>query len=254
MATLIGTPQVRAAFDQHIYPAGIDLARSTCDRAFGDWQALSGASFRAGQPVMLDANRFVTLYTGASRILGVAKWDKITTKRTVIVDAPITFTASNQTKNLLPNIVTGSLQVRTAALGAGSAYTITTDYTLNLVNGTITQVSGGAPIPLNTVVYVSYARTLTEAELVYEGKNFWQSLDYATQENGRITVVQPPATIYTTEFDPSAVYAYGAAVYANTTSSLFTSASSGGTICGQIVGVPSNGDPYLGIDFSGQVS
>lgn len=257
MGTLISNPQVRASFNQQLYPRGLDLNRGQVTRCFGDWKANPGTSFRAGQPVMLDANRYVVLSDGTS-ILGIAKWDKITVARTLVVDAAVTFGTAGATKNLLPNIITGTLVVRSGPESSpGTTYSTPGDYTVNLTNGTITQVPSGSggTIDPTLPVYVTYARTLTEDDLQLEGKNFWQSLDYVTIQDGRIAVIEAPAQVYTTEFDTAQVYTLTGAtsnVYVNS-SGLFTSVSSGNKLVGKVIGVPSNGDPYLGIDFSGQV-
>lgn len=253
MGTLIGNPAKRASFQQQLFPAGMDLNRSEIHRALGVWKANSGTSFRAGSPVMLNSSGEVVL-SDATSVLGVAKWDKITTKRTVVSDFPVVFGTSGATKNLKPNIVSGSLQVRSAVEGGGSAFTVTTDYTVNLVNGTITHVGGGGITATNTV-YVTYARSLTEDELQLEGKNFWQSLDYVTIQDGRIAIIEAPAQIFTTEWDTAQVYALAGSnsnVYVNS-SGLFTSVSSGAKLVGRCINVPSASDPFLGIDFFGQV-
>lgn len=255
MGTLIGNPAKRASFQQQLFPAGLDLNRSEIHRALGVWKANAGTSFRAGSPVMLNSSGEVVL-SDATSVLGIAKWDKITTKRTVVQDYPVVFGTSGATKNLKPNILASTLQVRSATMeaGGGSQFTITTDYTVNLTNGTITHVGGGGITATNTV-YVSYARSLTEDDLQLEGKNFWQSLDYVTIQDGRITVIEAPAQVFTTEYDTVKVYALAGSnsnVYVNS-SGLFTSDSSGAKLVGRCINVPSASDPFLGIDFFGQV-
>lgn len=253
MGTLDSAPQKRAAFQQQLYPAGLDLARCEIHRNLGIWRANAGTSFRAGQPVMLNSVGEIVL-SDATSVLGVAKWDKITVKRTLVVDFPVTFGVANATKNLKPNITaSGDVLVNLQPAGAGTTYTLTTDYTLNLVNGTITQVGAGGINPL-LPVYVSYSRTLTEDDLSLEGKNFWQSLDYVSIQDLRIAVIEAPAQIFTTEFVTSAVYSLTGAnsnIYVNS-SGLFTSSSSGGArLVGTCINQPSAGDPFIGIDFRG---
>jgi hypothetical protein len=194
MGTLIGNPAKRASFQTQLFPAGLDLNRCEIHRALGVWKAADGASFRAGQPVMLNASGEVVV-GNQTATLGVAKWDKITQKTTVVVDEVVLFGTAGATKNLKPNMLSNvTTQVRSAAAFVGTLYDITDDYTLNLANGTITHVALG-DIVATAPVYVTYTRTLTEADLLLEGKNFWASLDYVSVQDGRIAVIQAPAQI-----------------------------------------------------------
>lgn len=249
----------RAAFRNQLFPAGLDLHRSEITRALGVWKAASAATFRAGQPVMLNANGEVALFDAAagSTMIGVAKWSKVTLGRSVVLDQSVIFGASNATKNLKPNLVSGSVVVRSAVEGAGTVYVEGTDYSLVLANGTITHIETGGSIVEANPVYVSYTWSLTEEDYALEGKNFWQSNDYVSIQDGRIAVVQAPAQIFTTEFDTSKAYALTGAtsnVYANS-SGLFTSSSGGGAkLVGKVISTPTAGDPFLGIELVGQVA
>lgn len=253
MGTLISTPQQRASFQQQIFPAGLDLNRSEIHRQLGVWRASAGASFRAGQPVMLNSTGEVVL-ANTTGLLGIAKWNKITQKRTLVVDFPVTFGVAAATRNLKPNITAAAdVRVASAVNGGGTVYTLTTDYTLNTSNGTITQVALGAINPA-LPVYVSYSRNLTEADLLDEGHNFWQSLDEVTIQDLRITVIEAPAQVFTTEYDPIQAYTLSGAtsnIYVNS-AGLFTSATAGSArLCGTCISIPTAGDPWLGIDFRG---
>jgi hypothetical protein len=257
MGTLIGNPAKRASFQTQLFPAGLDLNRCEIHRALGVWKAADGASFRAGQPVMLNASGEVVV-GNQTATLGVAKWDKITQKTTVVVDEVVLFGTAGATKNLKPNMLSNvTTQVRSAAAFGGTLYAITDDYTLNLVNGTITHVvagSGGTIVP-TAPVYVTYTRTLTEADLLLEGKNFWASLDYVSVQDGRIAVIQAPAQIFTTVFDTSQVYALTGEksnIYVNA-AGLFSTVLTSSKLVGRVISVPSASDPFLGIDFHGTV-
>lgn len=252
MGSLIANPQKRAAFQMQTFPSGIDHNRSELHRRLGVWRANSGTSFRAGQAVMLNTAGEVVLSDGTA-ILGIAGWSKVTLGQTVVVDQSVLFSVASATKNLKPNIVSGSLAVRSAVQGGGTTYTVTTDYTVNLSNGTITQVGAGAIDP-TMPVYVTYARSLTEFDYQLEGKNFWQTLDYVTIQDLRVEVLMAPCEIYTTEFDPSQAYALTGAlsnVYINSAGNFTSSSSGSAKLVGHVSNIPTADDPFLGVEFNG---
>lgn len=257
MGSLTNSPQLRAAFNEQFYPSGLDLNRGKYNNCLGVWYANASATFYAGQPVSLDSGGNIVLANGSTQILGVAKWSKATTAQSQVIDYPVAFSAGGQLKNLQPNIV-GNVQVNSAPQGAGTVYSSSTDYTLNTTNGTITQIASGSggTIPLNTTVYVSFSWQPTAFAMQLEGLNFWQTLDYVTQQELRVAVVQAPAEIFTTFFDPSVQYTFTGAtsnVYVNA-SGLFTSSTSGSAkLVGKCINIPSAADPYLGIEFFGNV-
>lgn len=242
------------AFQTQIYPSGLDLHRCSILIAKGVWKAGS-ANFRQGAPVMLNASREVVLSDGTA-FLGVAKWPKMSLGQAVEVDEQISFTAAGQTVNLKrAGIAASSLQIRTATQFGGSAYTVTTDYTVNTTNGTVTQVALGA-IPVDgTIIYVTYTWSLTEAHYKYQGKNFYNNNDWVSLQADRITVIEAPAEIYTTEYDTDQVYALTGAnsnIYVNA-SGQFTTVAGGSKLHGFVSSLPSAKDPFLGIKLIGTV-
>lgn len=242
------------AFDAtKLYPSGLDLARCEILRARGTWKANAAGSFRAGAPVMLNSSGEVVLADNTS-LLGVAKWPKMSLGKSLVVDEEVNFVDASATVDLAhPGI--SNVAVRSAVEGGGTQYTVTTDYTLNTTNGTITHVAIGS-IDEAAPVYVSYTWSLTADDYLFEGSNFWNVNDNVTIQDGHITVVQAPAKIFTTEFDTSKIYTKsgsGSNVYVNS-SGVFTSTSSSNILCGYCINIPSAGDPYLGIDFIGMVA
>lgn len=259
MATTGTNGNKLGAFQTQLYPSGLDLHRMpNISRQLGTWRAASTASFRAGSAVMLNSSGEVVAFDAAngSSLLGIAKWSKVTLGRAVVIDEAITFGANDATKSLKHSSVT-NVVVRSAVAGGGTTYTVTTDYTVDATAGTITHVSGGAPISITAPTYVSYTWSLTEEDYQLEGKNFWQSNDYVTIQDGRIAVIQPPCgPVFTTEYATNVVYSLSGAnsnVYANS-SGIFTSSSSSTKLCGKVISVPTAADPYLGFDLIGQVA
>lgn len=244
----------RGSFQTQLYPAGLDLNRSDINRALGVWKAASGATFRAGSPVMLNSSGEVVLSDGTA-ILGIAKWDKMTLGKSVIVDEVVNFGTSDATVTLKhPNI--SNVQVRSATGFGGTLYTITTDYTLNTTNGTITHVESGGNIDETEPVYVTYTWDLVAADYDFQGRNFWNQLDYVTVQDGRIAVIQPPGQIFTTEYDTDQAYALTGAnsnIYVNSAGQ-FTSVVGSNKLVGYVIHVPSAGDPFLGFEFKGTVT
>lgn len=203
---------------------------------------------------MLNSSGEVVISDGTA-VLGVAKWSKVSLGLAIVVDEEIEFAVAGETVTLAhPNV--SNLQVRSAAGFAGAAYAAGgADYTLNATNGTITHVAagGGGTIPLATTVYVSYGWSLTEADYAFEGKNFWNSNDYVSIQDYRIAVIQPPAMLYTAEYDTDQVYALSGAnsnLYVNA-SGQFTTVAGGSKLVGHVVQIPSAKDPFLGMEFHG---
>lgn len=242
------------AFQSSIFPSGLDLNRSEILRAKGTWKAATSASFRAGQAVMLNASNEVII-SDATAVLGIAKWSKVTLGVSVNVDEPLVMTGTTAQNLKRGNV--SNVSVRSAVDQGGTAYTDTTHYTVNTTNGTVTRVAGGGGfITDGQTVYVTYTYSLTEADYEFEGKNFWQSNDWVTVQDGRITVIEAPADIFTTEYDTSRTYALtgaaGSTLYINS-SGIFTNSSSGAKLVGHVIQLPSAGDPYLGVRFIGQI-
>lgn len=256
MGSLIGNPAKRASFSTQLYPTGIDLTKSELPRVLGVWKAASGTTFRAGQAVMLNSNGEVVVSDGTS-ILGIAKWDKVTLGRSLEIDEEVTFGVSDASKSLKrSNLVSGSVVVRSAVEGGGTTYTVTTDYTIDLNSGVITHVETGGAIDEANPVYVSYAWSFTEEDYEFQGKNFWQSADYVTIQDGHVAVIQNPAQIFTAEFDQSQAYALSGAnsnIYINANGNFTSSSAGSAKLVGKCINVPSASDPALGVDFHGQV-
>lgn len=242
------------------FPAGLDLNRCDINGAcLGDWKAATSASFRGGSAVMQSSTGEIVAFDAAngSTLLGIAKWSKVSLGRSAVIDEEIIFGEDDATKTLAhAGLVASSQVVRSALDQGGTTYTVTTDYTINTTNGTITHVSSGGGIDPEEPVYVSYTWSLTEQDYLDQGKNFWNSNDYVTIQHGRITVIEPPALIFTTEFATERTYTLtgaGSNVYANT-SGIFTNNSSSAKLCGKIVQLPAAGDPFLGFRFTGVVA
>lgn len=249
------SPQLPVAFNNQVFPAGLDLGRCDIRRALGHYRSTAATSYRAGMGVMLDSTGNVVVSDGTA-VLGIAKFDKMTLGKSVVVNESVTFGSSAATKTLNhPSI--SNIVVRVGTAMTSTTYAVTTDYTLNTTNGTITHVASGSggSIAFATPVYVSYTWSLTASDQAYNGTNFWNTQDAVTAQDLRITVIQPDATLYTTEFDTSQAYALTGAtsnIYIGS-AGIFTSSSSSAKLVGHCVKLPTAGDPFIGVEFLGTV-
>lgn len=243
------------AFQSDIFPRGLDLGRSVILQDVGVFKAADAADFEAGMLVAQNANGEIVKCDGAP-VLGVAKWNKTNTQKSAVVDEEIAFPTANSSVTLAhPNV--SNLQIRdTAGLG-GSAFTITTDYTLNATNGVVTHVGAGS-IPVATTVFVTYTFALSTADLDFQGRNFFNQTDDVTIADGRITVITDATILFTSQYDTSRAYALTGSsknLYCGGATSglegLFTNDSGEGEFVGHVIQLPSADDPFLGVRLGG---
>lgn len=239
------------AFLNRTYPEGLDLGRCQIREALGVWVADPNTTFRAGMLVMRDANGLITASNGLD-FLGVAKWNHATSMVAVQVDEAVALIGTTASNLKFANI--SNVRVASAVKGGGTVYTITTDYTLSTTNGTVTRV-GGAGITDGQTVYVTYTYAITESMLLQnQGKNFWNTIDEVSVNEGRVTVITDAEILFTSQYDTGVNYALTGAtsnLYAATTGGkegLFTSSSAGSAkVVGRVFQVPTAADPFLGV-------
>jgi len=241
--------------------SGLDLRRSIISNDPGIYVAAPTAQFRSGQFLALNAagNLDVCNGTGGAPLnvpFGIAKWNKLSALTAAVADEPVVLTgvvAVNLRHALIFPGATGGVRVSSAAGQTGTVYTegtsSTNDYAINYTNGTI-QRSTVSTIPTGSTVYVTYAYTVPEADLDFQGRNFWNFLDDVTIQQGRIAIVQGWSLIFTTVYDPSITYAIGNAVTVDggTKAGILTTTTGGGRVAvGRVMQLPTASDPYLGV-------
>lgn len=257
MGSVNGNPAALGAFVNRIHPEGLDLGRCQIKEALGVFVADPAATFRAGMIVMRNASGLVVPSNGLD-VLGVAKWNHALTLVAVAVDEAIVLTATDTIPLKRGNV--SNVRVASAKEGAGTTYVVTTDYTVSLANGTVTRVGAGT-IAAGATVYVSYTYAITEAELLQtQGKNFWNTLDEVSINEGRITVITDAELIYTSQYDTSVAYSITGAnsnLYASTAAGkeglLTTSSAGSAKFVGRVFQVPTAADPFLGLRLIKQV-
>lgn len=249
----VNSPRLEA-FQSDTFATGLDLKRCEITRNLGVYKASEGATIRQGQMVALNASQELVV-ADSNGVRGVARWNKALLGKSLNVDEPVTLTGTTTMNLARPNV--SNVSVRSAPNQGGTVYTGGgTDYTVNTTNGTITRVALGA-IPSGDTVYVTYTYDMTESDYRFQGKNFFNTNDDVSPAEGRLAIVQGPATIFTTEYDTSRTYALtgaGASLFCGGTTAglegLFTNNPAEGRYVGRVIQLPSAADPFLGLEFS----
>lgn len=250
----IGNTGRLGAFQSDVFASGLDLGRSEINRDLGVFKAADSATILQGQMVSLDANQELVL-ADATEVFGVAKWNKAQLGTSVNYDEA-SIVAYGQTVNLARGNVS-NLVVRAAPNG-GAAIPALNNYTLSAANGTLTwdNPPTGTNAPADgATVYVSYTFALTTNDYRFQGLNFFNTLDDVTISEGRLTIVQGPALIFTTQYTnvEATPFTVNAPLYCGGANAgeegLFTTDSSSADFVGHVVQVPTADDPYLGVAF-----
>jgi len=246
------------AFISQIFPAGLHLTRCKIASEPGPFEADPNATFRQGQVVKMNtASQIVRgdATVGANGpgvvVFGIAKWTKDTgAGNTIIVDEATVVPAAGGTVALRRAAVIGTTHIRTAANGGGTNIAEGgANYVVN-ANGTITWNN---PLPGTVVqgqtVFITYQSAVTNADLDFQGRNFWNQNDDVTVQGGRIAIIQGQSTLFTSEFDATLTYTPGdvirASVGTGVTAGQVTNAG-GGDILGRVIQAPRASDPFLG--------
>lgn len=202
------------------------------------------STFQSGSIAKYDANGAATPAAGASseKPCGVFKWNKASTLYGVIIREAATLAATGSTVTLAHATVS-SVKVENLA---GADYTVTTDYTVNATNGTITGTGGG--IAAGETVYVTYTFEKTAADIEdSDGKNFFNTTD-DTAGSGKVTLLQGNWRIYTDQFDTGVDYTVNAQLYVTAGGKFSTATGSNSIKFGKCVSIPTASNAYLGVE------
>lgn len=255
----------REAFRVDNVARGLDHQRTTYLTANGHWVANSATTFEAGQLVALNAAGEIVAHTGTdTKPLGIVKYNKDTAFNASVAGEAVVVPAAGATVSLAhSNLVSyagavGGIRVATAVTG-GTVYTegVADDYTLNYATGALTNVVGGTMV-VGATVYVNYQYAMTARELLDDGANFWNSSDDVTIQGDKVTIIEGPATIYTTQFNASRPWAINDDVSpgqqaADGCAAIFdrTASSTNTTVIGKVIQLPTASDPFIGIQYYG---
>ena len=249
------SPQMEA-FRVSSRAIGIDLMRSQYTRNLGIYVSAPAATFRAGMLVQLDSSQQIVISDGVHPF-GVSKYNKANTLYASVVGEQITLNALVATNLAHATLwVPGSVGgVRVFNLTTGVSYTEGggSDYAANYTNGTIVR-DGASTIADGETVGVDYQYQVTEAELQFEGRNFWNFLNDVDIQNGKIAIINDWSLIFTTQYDPAQTYAVNdtltAGAVGDTKQGLITKGGAGAYV-GKVFQVPTADDPFLGVQYAG---
>lgn len=248
----IGNTGRLGAFQSDVFASGLDLKRGEIIRDAGYFKASETAVIEQGQMVSLDASQELVV-ANAGDVVGVAKWNKVSLGTAVNVDEAVVVSFGGVTQLKRANV--SNVAVRAAANG-GTDIPATNNYTLSTANGTLTwdNPTSGTAAPANgATVYVTYTFALTEMDYRFQGKNFFNTNDDVSIAEGRLTIVEGPAKIFTTQYVTSDIFTVNDALYCGGDvageEGLFTVVPTNSELVGHVMQPPTAADPYLGVAF-----
>lgn len=247
----IGNTARQASFDGQLYAKGLKLQQCTIRADEGTWVMNPAAVIRQGQFVKQDADGFIIVGDGDETI-GLAKWGSAPLGRSLKMDVPIVLTGTTAVSVGRGNI--SGVSVR-ADPNFGTAYTVTTDYTVQAVAGTITRVALGG-IADGETVYVTFTFELVASDFLFDGVSSFrnQNENKVLGQEDRLTVVQFGCKIVSAEWDTSEDYAIGDPLFVSTAGQ--ATATSGTDFVGRVFQLPNSDvggvpDLYLGYIYHG---
>lgn len=253
MGTLGLSGTRRAAFETKVNQRGINFGMCNFSGAteVGVDAVDPAATIRAGQLVANSANGIVP--ANLNDVIGVSKFDHTQYGKAVIINEAIILNGTTATNLSRANV--SNVAVRAADDMSTAALAVTTDYTVNTTNGTITRVGGGA-IGDGDTVYVTFTYDLVASDFDFDGLPFHYQYgnNYSASQEDRIVVIKGPHELFTTEWDTSQDYGL-----TGTASNLFCDANGrfssndagSADYVGKVFQLPISGDSYLGILVNG---
>ncbi len=252
------SPQMEA-FRVSSRAIGIDLMRSVIQENLGTYVASEAATFRAGMLVQLNSSQEIEACGtgGNTEPFGFTKYTKAQTWYASVVGEQIQLNALVATNLKHANVLTlaADYGVRVFNLTTNVAYTegAGNDYSCNYTNGTIVR-DAASTIVDGQIVGVDYSYQVTETELQFEGRNFWNFVNDVSIQGNLVSVITGWSTLFTTQYDPTITYVVNMNLNAGTSAAgltgLVTSGGAGPYI-GTVFQVPTADDPFLGIRYAG---
>lgn len=224
----------------------LDLTRTVSGRELGNKDVDPNATFEAGMIGAYAADGSITTCDGSTETpAGILKFGKTSSVTGVEVSEAITFAddATTQTAVNLKHANVSNVKVENSA---GTDYTVTTDYTVAVVNGTVTR-NGSGGVAVTETVYVTYTYELSATERNEQGLNFNLNHDDTLGSN-KIVIIQGLSTIYTDQYKTDADYAVEDVVYCGADGK-FTKSDPGTSFkFGKVISVPTATDRFLGVE------
>lgn len=242
------------SFQGQIFPKGLKLEQCQIGRIDGTTVADPAATIRPGQIVAKNATNYI-VPANLSNTYGIAKYGQVLFGNSVMNDRPVVLTGT--TASALPRANVSNVSVRSAPNYGGTLYAAS-DYTLNLVNGTIAR-SGGSTIPDGATVFVTFTFALTEADFQFDGRLFQQQpANQAGFAFGSLAVIVDWAKIFTIEYATGQAAATGGltytmnqALYCNADGQFSNVSGGGAEFMGRVTQLPTASFAWMGIVMHG---
>lgn len=211
----------------------VNVIRKMSGNIITGWRPVdSAAEFIQGYVATLDGTTGkakVADNTASLKIIGLFNCHKTTSFYRPVVDESVTFTGALSTVNLAHANIKSAACVKVTSSDGGTTYTLTTHYTVNTTNGTLTHVSG---IGNTDTVLVDY---------LYQDPNL-AGLDQ-TLGSGNASIVEGHGEIATLAYETNAAWALNADVTVSANG--LPTIGGTGTVIGFVTKVPSASDPEL---------
>jgi hypothetical protein len=146
-------------------------------------------------------------------------------------------------------ISTATIKVTNAA--GTVTYTQGLDYSVNTVNGVVTNLGVGIAALATVVVWYNFTQAMNQVNWFNASTQFSSGQNYDRQPDdtlgsGKITIAEGWAHIYTDMYDVNQTYILNDHLQSDA-NSLWTTAVGVTSACGRVIKVPTASDPFLGV-------
>jgi hypothetical protein len=240
------------AYDGQIHKKGIHFGRTSAPEGLGTYTLVAGSSVRQGQFAAYANAAGEVNVSGGTGVIGMFRWGTAPLGYAVKVDVPIVLDGTAAVFVGRGNI--SNVAVRETA-DFGSAFVVTTDYTVDATAGTITRVALGS-IGDGDTVYVTFTYALVDADYQFDGRSFRNnSNDFVTghgsETQPNVAIMTDRMKVFSTEYDTNKAYGLTSNFKLYCSAAGIATSTSGTDFVGVVSQLPTADDPFLGMELHG---